>query len=326
MARFRWWWLAPIVLAWTFVLVPDHTTPVSGRRVEARSTSGDAAPAPDRPLRLLTFNLLHGGPVAGLSGNDQDLEARLSIAIAELRALDADVIALQEAAITRWRGDVPARVASALGFHHAYVPATERVSGFPALDRLIASALGFRAGPAIVSRFPIETWEVYDLPRCTRGLDPRVLLRAALSTPWGTLDVYSTHTTRGDECQVRRVGQVVRARRGPYPAFVMGDFNADESSSAIAFLTGPTGFVDVFRRANPATAGLTVWQRIDVPTSTVFRRVDYLFLLDGIALAGRVRSSRVVLDTPGPGSRGGVLWPSDHYGVIAEVDLVRRQP
>jgi endonuclease/exonuclease/phosphatase family metal-dependent hydrolase len=308
------------------VLVPDHTTPVPGRRVEARATTGPDARAPDRPLRLLTFNLLHGGPVGGLSGNDQDLEARLSIAIAELRTLDADVVALQEAPITRWRGDVPARVAAALGFHHAYVPATERVSGFRPLDWLIASALGFRAGPAIVSRFPIEAWEVYELPRCTRGLDPRVLLRAAVTTPWGTLDVYSTHTTRGDECQVRRVGQIVRARRGPHPAFVMGDFNADEGSCAIAFLTGPAGFVDVFRQANPDAAGLTVWQRIDAPTSTAFRRVDYLFLLDGVALSGRVRSSRVVLDTPRPGPRGGVLWPSDHYGVVAEMDLVPRQP
>lgn len=313
-------WCAGVLLVGMLAFVPEPA-PVS----EGRPVGRKDEPAVDRPLRLLTFNLLHGGPAAGLSGNDQDLDERLAIAIAELRRLDADVIALQEAAITRWRGDVPARVASALGFHRAYVPATERVSGFRVLDWLIASALGFRAGPAIVSRFPIAEWEAYDLPRCTRGLDPRVLLRAALTTPWGTLDVYSTHTTRGDECQVRHVGEIVRARRGPHPAFVMGDFNADESAPAITFLTGPIGLVDVFRRANPDTPGLTVWQRIDAPAPTVFRRVDYVFLLDGIAVTGRVRSSRVVLDTPQPRPSGGVLWPSDHYGVVAEVDLVPRR-
>ena len=106
----------------------------------------------------------------------------------------------------------------------------------------------------------------------------------------------------------------------------MGDFNADESSAAIAFLTGPAGLVDAFRRANPETPGLTVWQRIDAPAPTVFRRVDYVFLQDGLTLTNRVRSSRVVLDSPRPGPRGGALWPSDHYGVVADVDVVPRRP
>jgi endonuclease/exonuclease/phosphatase family metal-dependent hydrolase len=322
MGRGQWLFAGVMLLVVVgLAFVPDPT-PVSEGRPTARPEPRD----PDRPLRLLTFNLLHGGPAAGFSGNDQDLDARLDIAIADLARIDADVIALQEAAVTRWRGNVPVRVASALGFHHVFVAATERVSGVRPLDWLIASALGFRAGPAIVSRFPIRESEVYDLPRCTRGLDPRVLLRAALVTPWGTLDVYSTHTTRGDECQIRRVGEIVRARHGQHPAFVMGDFNAEESSPAMAFLTGPVGLVDAFRRANPDTPGLTVWQRVDASAPTVFRRVDYVFLQDGTALTGRVRSSRVVLDSPRPRPRGGVLWPSDHYGVVADVEVVPRLP
>jgi hypothetical protein len=39
----------------------------------------------------------------------------------------------------------------------------------------------------------------------------------------------------------------------------------------------------------------------------------------------RVRASRVVLDTPGRLANGGVLWPSDHYGVLADLDLVERR-
>jgi endonuclease/exonuclease/phosphatase family metal-dependent hydrolase len=321
MGRGHWLFAGLMLVIVVMAFIPDRT-PVSEGRPTVRQEPRD----PDRPLRLLTFNLLHGGPAAGFSGNDQDLDARLAIAIADIARIDADVIALQEAAITRWRGNVPVRVASALAFHHTFIPATERVSGVGPLDWLVASVMGFRAGPAIVSRFPIRESEVYDLPRCTRGLDSRVLLRAALDTPWGTLDVYSTHTTRGDECQVRRVGEIVRARHGQLPAFVLGDFNAEESSGAIAFLTGTVGLVDAFRRANPDTPGLTVWQRVDAPAPTVFRRVDYVFLQDGVTLTGRVRSSRVVLDTPRPGPRGGVLWPSDHYGVMADVDLVPRLP
>ena len=32
-------------------------------------------------------------------------------------------------------------------------------------------------------------------------------------------------------------------------------------------------------------------------------------------------SARLVLNTPGTRDDGGALWPSDHYGVFAEVTL-----
>jgi hypothetical protein len=34
-----------------------------------------------------------------------------------------------------------------------------------------------------------------------------------------------------------------------------------------------------------------------------------------------VRESRVVLATPARRADGSTLWPSDHYGVLAELDL-----
>jgi hypothetical protein len=39
----------------------------------------------------------------------------------------------------------------------------------------------------------------------------------------------------------------------------------------------------------------------------------------------RVRSSRVVLNTPGRLGNGAVLWPSDHYGVLADLELLVRR-
>jgi endonuclease/exonuclease/phosphatase family metal-dependent hydrolase len=101
----------------------------------------------------------------------------------------------------------------------------------------------------------------------------------------------------------------------------MGDFNAVEGSPGIAALTGDAGLVDAFRAANPAAPGLTVWQRLEVPASTVFRRVDYVFVLSGTRVPGRVRASRVVLDRPHRLTDGVTLWPSDHYGVLAELEL-----
>src|ERR1700752_3170792 len=79
--------------------------------------------AEDRPLRLVTFNMLHGGPWSSFRGDDAGLGARLGMMIAALRALDPDVVALQESPVTRLRGDVPAQLAQALGLRHVHAPA-----------------------------------------------------------------------------------------------------------------------------------------------------------------------------------------------------------
>jgi exonuclease III len=101
----------------------------------------------------------------------------------------------------------------------------------------------------------------------------------------------------------------------------MGDFNALEKSVAITVLTKEAGLVDTFRVANPTASGLTVWQWVYASRPTVFRRVDYLFLMPGKDVAGQVLSSRLVLNTPRRLQDGKLLWPSDHYGVLTEVEV-----
>ena len=278
--------------------------------------------AEDRPLRVVTFNMLHGGPWSSFTGDDLHLERRLAMIIEDLHALDPDVVALQESPVTRRHGDVAARIAQALGLTLVQARATERVFPVRLLGRLITGALGFVEGPAILSRFPITATAVHDLPRCRRWLDPRVALRADLDTPAGALAVFSTHTSR-DDCQTRRVAELARQLADARAAVVMGDLNTGEAASGLdAFLDH--GFVDVFRATNPTAPGPTVWQRIDAPAPTVLRRVDYVFLRAGAAVTATAVSSRVVLNTPRPRGDGGVLWPSDHYGVFAEVGLLRR--
>jgi endonuclease/exonuclease/phosphatase family metal-dependent hydrolase len=281
-----------------------------------------AVSAEDRPLRLVTFNVLHGGPWSSFTGDDLQLERRLGMIIEDLRALDPDVVALQESPVTRRRGDIAARIAQALGFAHVHARATERVFRPLLLGRLILGALGFVEGPAILSRFPITGSEVYDLPRCQRWLDPRVALRADVDAPGGALAVFSTHTSR-DDCQTRRVAELAEQAAGGRPAVVMGDLNTGETAPALEAFRSH-GFLDAFRVANPTASGLTVWQRIDAPAPTVMRRVDYVFVRAGDGAAASVVSGRVVLNTPRPREDGGVLWPSDHYGVFVEVGLLRR--
>lgn len=291
--------------------------------VLSTSTAAFGEGRTDRILRVVTFNIFHGGAASGLTGDTGWLDARLDLAVRELRALDPDVIALQEASTGHGRSDVAASLARELGLQHVHAPATSRVFPFGWLNQFAVWLIGFAEGPAILSRFPIAGWEVHDLPRCRQALDPRVLLRAALATPWGRLDVYSTHTTR-EACQHRRVAELVATRRNALPSVVMGDFNAVQGGEAIGVLAG-SGLVDAFRAANPGEVGWTVWQRIQEPESTVYRRVDYVFVLPGTAMSVRVRSSRVVLNTPGRLGNGAVLWPSDHYGVLADLELLERR-
>lgn len=274
-----------------------------------------------RPLRVVTYNLLHDGAGSGFLDGRTHLEERLDMAIRELKALDPDVVALQEASDSRRHGSVPQRLAAALGFHVVFESATEHVFGLAPLDWLLVTVMGFKEGSAILSRFPITKSGVYGLPRCRKWLEPRILLETTISTTWGPLHVYSTHTGRGDECQMERVGEIVRDNQGDGVSMLMGDFNTPETSNVLTMLRTETGFIDAFRTVNPGINGSTVWQRIESSEPTVSRRVDFILLLNGRASKASVRSSRVVFDQPGRLLDGTVLWPSDHFGVLADIDI-----
>ena len=171
---------------------------------------------------------------------------------------------------------------------------------------------------ALLSRFPITRWRAYELPRCGRPFDVRVVVFAELKTPGGQLAAFSAHTS-GDVCQARAVADLVRANAGPLPAVVMGDFNAPQTSPAVTFLTHDAGFVDAFALANPGAPGFTDGQDVEVARPTARQRIDYVFLSPGQRVPGRVVGSRVVLHEPS--GVGRVRWPSDHYGVLAEIAL-----
>ena len=291
------------------------------------AAQADALPPESAQLRVLTYNLLHDGPWSGFFENGTHLEERLDLTIQELRRLQPDVIALQEASVSRKHGNVPQRIAEALGYQLVFAPATEHIFGIGIVDRLITSAIGFKEGPAILSRYPIANSEVYELPRCQRRLDPRILLRAEISAPDGPLQVFSAHTSKGDECQLQRVGELFREHRGTGRAILMGDLNTGEQSSILTGWQKEPGFIDVFRAANPGVSGGTVWQNILVEWPTTDRRVDFIFLSDrGTASSPIVHSSTLAFDQPGRLPNGDALWPSDHRGVVADIEFLPPKP
>ncbi|BCA56494.1 hypothetical protein W02_36340 [Nitrospira sp. KM1] len=281
------------------------------------------AEQPVRPLRVVTYNLLHDGAASGFFKGETNLEERLEMVIRELKVLDADIIAVQEASDSRRHGNVPERLAHALGFHVVFAAATEHVFRLWPLDQAVVGIMGFREGPAILSRYPITASEAIDLTRCQRWIEPRMLLRAKVATEWGPLQIFSTHTARGDECQMEQVGKIVRERGDSGLSLLMGDFNTPETSVVLTALRNEAGFIDTYRMANPDEPGPTVWQRIDSEQPTASRRVDFIFILPGGRTTAAVRSSRVVLNHPGHLPDGAALWPSDHYGVLAEIDVIQ---
>lgn len=282
--------------------------------------SSTSLAAPRAFFTCVSFNLLHGGVFSGRTGNEQELDRRLDMAAEELQALGADIIGLQEASTSAERGNIVERLATRLGFHYVYAPASFRLFSSEWINAFTSWVMNFTEGPAIISRYPIVTWKAYDLPRCGRFTDPRVLLAAEIKVPGGHLHVLSTHIS-GDPCHARKVKELVLSYRNTLPVLLMGDFNATETSPAVRLLTKDTGLIDTFRFKNPTMAGATVWQQVNNPLPMVSRRVDYLFLLPGTTLPGHIRSSRVVLNSPRRLPDGRMLWPSDHYAVLTEIEL-----
>ncbi len=224
-----------LIIPWNFLAV------VLGSVITAESGAG---PAP--PLTLVTFNLFHGGPLSRPTGDARHLDRRREIGAEVLGNPHADIIGLQEASWSRKRGEVAAHLATRLGSSYVYAPGSSRFFGNRGVDRAIAVLLNLTEGPAIVGRFPILRWQVDDLSRCGKFLDSRVLLSATLRTPWGPLQVFSAHTW-GDPCQLRRVAELVRERRGPLPSVLRGTSTRSGSprpsppSPTAGGLTTPSG-------------------------------------------------------------------------------------
>lgn len=258
-------------------------------------------------LRVLTLNIWN------LSGPWRERREEI---VRCLRDLDADVVCLQEIIddgarnSARW-------VAERAGYEHvAYAG--------------VGPEGGATFGPAIVSRWPIEAEQHWALPNEPGPTDiERVLLHARTRG----LDVFTTHLTslypsgRLRELQCLAIDELVAAHADPasdLPPILAGDFNAEPDSTEIRFLCGLTSlegrstyWQDAWRVAGARGPGYT-WDNRNPFAAAEHepdRRIDYVFVGwrrdNG---AGRVESCRVVCDRPFSG-----VYPTDHYGVVADI-------
>ncbi len=275
-------------------------------------------------LRFLTLNLW---------GDNGPWESRLALVAEKLDSLKPDVVALQEVR------EAPGRLANQAhalahhrGYAYAFAPTTKNV------------VTGGDEGLAILSRSPIGAQEFRALPHSTEK-EGRGVLSARVDSPdFGQFWVHTTHLSyrqhEGDkrEQQVIAVDDVVTAHAGDNPQVIMGDFNATPSSDEIRWLCGLTTlggrrvfYQDVWDVLHAGQPGFT-WARANPYIARLAflrpdRRLDYIFVTpprrDG---RGTIHSARLMFDEPVVMPSGERLFASDHFGVVAEVQLMANPP
>ena len=260
---------------------------------------GTLGPLVDTTVRVATWNLWwRFGP----------WEQRAEPILATLRAVDADVIALQEVWAEGDRNQA-ADLAEALGgYHHTYAAKYEFE--------------GVWFGNAVLSRWPIADEGRQDLPTPPDEDEGRLVVRADIDGPRGRFSVYATHLhyrlhhgpIRQD--QVKAVCAYIRDTAvAGYPAVLCGDFNAAPDSDEIRMLTGkaavpapPLVFRDVWELVPGEGPGLT-WSN-DNPYAALEAetpaRIDYVFVAWPEA---RRRGHPTSLGLPAAEPVGGV-WPT----------------
>lgn len=238
-------------------------------------------------LRVVTLNIYH---------DKADWPKRLPLIVEQLRALDADVIALQEVLQTAELPNQAQTLGDALGYSVQFV--SNDAEGQP-----------HRYGNALLTRLPVlyQDWTSLE-PRD----DSRSMGHARLRFDGGPLDVYFTHLHHTPEGAGLRRRQLEDARAfiqrhgDAAPSIVLGDFNALASAPELSVLDG---YVDTFGALHPGADAARVTTLNPHFFADFRRRIDHVY-----ARTGRfeIREARIVLNTPGADG----TWPSDHFGTL----------
>jgi endonuclease/exonuclease/phosphatase family metal-dependent hydrolase len=246
-------------------------------------------------LRVATLNL------------EQDHKCwaqRRALVAAQLRALNPDVLALNEIHIPTQTGRWLQRAAnSASDMKYALIQQSK------------AGEDGRLQGEGLLGRHPvIETANLdYHSHDC-------VALVARFQVAEMLLDVYVTHLIAAkvdDSARQHQATQLlewIRSRNDADGSVVCGDFNAAPDQPSIGLMaaafratqTQPTAFTPLCEPGGQPTH--PEWPRFD-------RCIDYVWVSPSI----KVHASGLCFNQPAPENPR--LWPSDHVGVWADLEL-----
>jgi endonuclease/exonuclease/phosphatase family metal-dependent hydrolase len=229
-----------------------------------------------RLLRVATFNIRHG---LGLDGR---LDLARSAAV--VRALDCDIVAIQEVDVGCARSgnlNQADELARLTGMTPCFAPAIPLQGGL--------------YGILVLSRLPVTLWSTLPLP----GQEPRCLLTVDLIWAGGPLRFCATHLDLEARQRQLSLPLIKRAveRRG-VPFVLAGDLNSTPDSGLVQSLVAAW-------QASASLAGPTTYPA-DAPTE----RIDYI--LAGPAGAWQVQTMEVIADA----------LTSDHRPVRATLEWI----
>jgi len=232
------------------------------RKGEARATDGA------KPLRIGTWNIraAQSAPVDMLA--------------AEIRAMQVDVIALQEVDVRTKRGgyvDEPVELATALDMHYVFAASIKWDEG--------------HYGLAVLSRWPLVSVERHRLSS-TPEAEPRIVLDVTVCAAGKPFHLLNTHADRRTASRALGFADIRRIAKGNFGRgiMVLGDLNEYPDAPGVRGLIDD-GFVDV---------------SVDIPDTVSIGRVDYLLADPPLA---RVASRARVWTTD----------KSDHHAVLADL-------
>jgi endonuclease/exonuclease/phosphatase family metal-dependent hydrolase len=270
-------------------------------------------------LKILSLNLWHdSGPWPERCALIRDWITRLA----------PDLIGFQEL-LSGPGCDQLQQLVGDLGYETEFFEAC-RFWGNPELD----------FGNGVASRWPILSRHELKLPDGNDG-ETRSALSVLVDAPvpGGQLCFTTTHLNwklhHGAirERQVAALCDHVLGLRSAeqFPPIIVGDFNAEPDSNEIRFMQGlhslegrSVHFRDAWRVTGGEGRGTTWSNRNDYARDCFEpdRRIDYIFsgypMLGG---SGFTESCRVVCNEVRDG-----VWPSDHFGIYAELRLVAPEP
>ena len=220
---------------------------------------------------IATYNIKLGGELAGY-----DMKVLADV----IKNSGAEVIALQEVDQNTKRNkmqDTVKLLSEYTGYqYYAFAPALEQNPG--------------QYGNALLSKFPINSWEVVLLPNHKSYTDEqRVALCATLDINGSVLTVLSTHCNGGPHFAGQMAALASTASKKALPFVVMGDFNSDDGN--------------IICNAFPGCAVIN-----NAPKKMVTTIDNYCF--DNMILSHEIQYRNIkIVDT----------GKSDHYLLLAEI-------
>ena len=256
---------------------PQYPDEANGQPSDVLTSSplapcGEAAPAPGnsrRPMRIVSWNIRAARA------------APLDEIAAELQAMQADIVALQEVDVRVRRTrfvDEPQALAAALGFHYAFTASIKWQGG--------------DYGLAVLSRWPIADVRRHRLDN-TGARELRIVMDVTVCANGRPLRLLNHHADVRDEPRVaglKELATLVGPQVGK-GVVVLGDFNDSPETDGVRALLN-AGLIDLVARHE---------------TNASTMRIDYV--LADAPLASLTSTARVWRTDR-----------SDHNAVIVEID------